>query len=114
MEINMFLKLIPLLLCLVPALSFAQNQDSTSLGAIANIVVATTAPNNISTSAPVTTIPIQMKSVNGMPLYQCPVNYNAAGGAWGSYGCTGQITTSSTCSNIIGNVGVWTYACTQL
>jgi len=50
----------------------------------------------------------------GYQLYQCPINYAAGGGAWGSYGCVGQIGINSTCSNIIGNSGVWTYACTPI
>lgn len=35
-------------------------------------------------------------------VYQCPNGTQGwnPGGAWGSYGCTGQITTNSTCSNI--------------
>jgi len=37
-----------------------------------------------------------------IPIYQCPVGTGGwnPGGQWGSYGCQGQISTSSTCINI--------------
>lgn len=40
----------------------------------------------------------------GPPRYQCPSAYTANGvgaGQWASYGCTGQISTSSTCLVVV-------------
>lgn len=54
--------------------------------------------------------------VQGPIVYQCPDGYwggSCGGGAWGFYGCTGQITTASTCT-VIEYSNVCSHACTPL
>lgn len=87
--------------------SFAQRvsnpqmgQDSTAIGIMANNGMLNTMPNTNYSSAPtkVITLPIQPSR----QLYQCPALFGGSlgGGAWGYYGCRGQIGYESSCLTI--------------